>query len=492
MMRARRLILILVIVVAVGLGALALARRNQAHPAPAAGKTEQLVVTTTVKRQDLLITVTQTGAVAAKNATSVIPEISGRIQWLCENGIVVAPGDAVLKLDPKQLEDALQDLQIRLGDATRRSEQAKVTGAARMKEVQLRLQRAQADVASFERQQKETIAEAEKTYEFHKQELEKTRQDAEVKSRLADKGLISGTEVERANASVKAAEFALEQEQTALELKRTQADTEIGDKRRTVMNTMRDSTRTRSWSERESRMTGNEVENLTLQVERAKADLEKTTITAPVKGLVVQATQGWMGESRLPRLGDFVSQGREFTQIIGLEKMLVKLELDQTQITGVHMGQPAEVSIEALPDKTLEGKIIAIGQTARRPPVQGWMGVSTTATFPVTLELPPVGKLLIRPGMRANVRFIARRIPNVLCVPSGCIFRRDNQTIAYVERDGKFVRTPVTTGASNGEYTMIISGLRENDRIALNDLASKISTPAASGKTAGPTKERRP
>jgi HlyD family secretion protein len=174
----------------------------------------------------------------------------------------------------------------------------------------------------------------------------------------------------------------------------------------------------------------------------------------------------------LPRLGDWVSQGREVASVVSLDHMQVKLELDQKQITGVKMGQSADVTIEALPGKTLKAKITAIGQTARRPPVQGWMGMSSTASFPVTLDLAPTGKALVRPGMRATVRLISQRIKDAILVPTGCLLTRDGRSLVYVERQGKFVPVTVTTGATNGDYTAITKGLREGERLALNDLGA--------------------
>ena len=41
-----------------------------------------------------------------------------------------------------------------------------------------------------------------------------------------------------------------------------------------------------------------------------------------------------MGDSHLPQLGDYMSQGREVAQIINVDRMQVKIELDQTQIAG--------------------------------------------------------------------------------------------------------------------------------------------------------------
>jgi HlyD family secretion protein len=255
---------------------------------------------------------------------------------------------------------------------------------------------------------------------------------------------------------------------------------------------MRDMSRTRGRSEREARMGGNEVDNLDLQLARAREDLARITITAPAKGLLVLSPQGgWQGDSQLPRLGDWVSQGREVAQIVSLERMQVKLELNQAEIIGVKMGQQAEVSVEALSGAVLKGKVTAIGQTARRPPVQGWMGMSATATFPVTIDLPPSGKSLVRPGMRAAVRIVYRRIEGAITVPTGCIFRRDGHATVFVQRNGKFAPVAVTLGESNGDYTAITKGLKAGERIGLNDLGASAPTVSRASRSNQPKEPAR-
>jgi len=471
-----------VLVVIVVLGAVGWGRWQTKPPsATSAAKGEQLVVATTAKRQDLLITISETGVVAAKNSMPVVPDISGRIQWVCDNGIVLKVGQTVMRLDPRPFQETLTDLTVRYDEAVRRKAKAGAVGAARMKEMRLRLQRAQDDVAAFEREQQVTLQQAADSIEFHARELVKQREDAEVTRRLAAKGLMAGTEVERADAAVKAAEFSLQRERSDYELKKSQAASDALDRRRSVTWTTRDMSRARSSSQRDVREGGNEVDNLNLQVSRAREDLTKTTLTAPVSGLVVLTPQGgWQGDTRLPRLGDWASQGKEVASIVSLEQMQVKLELNQTQIAGVRMGQLADITIEALPGKVLKGKVTAIGQNARRPPIQGWQGVSSSATFPVTIDLPPIGKALIRPGMRASVRVVSRRIDNAITVPTGCIFRRDGRSVVFVERNGKFTQVPVTLGESNGEYTAVTKGVNGGERIALNDLGAPppTATPA--------------
>lgn len=469
-----------IIATAVVLGAAGWALTQSRPRAPDGAMKDHLVVTATVKRQDLLITVNETGVVAAKNSTPVIPEVSGRIQFICGNGIVVRRGDTVVRLDPKPFEAALTELQVRYEEALRSMVQTEMVGEERMKGLRLRLQRAQDEVAAFERQQQVTLQQAADSIEFHTRELERLREDAEVTRRLATKGLVAETEVERAEAAVRSAEFSLEREKVDYELKESQAAADLANRRESVRYTTQDMSRARGFSQRGMRMGGNEVENLAVQLARAEEDLAKTTLEAPVDGLVVLAAEtGVQGDTRPLRAGDYAPQGRAVASIVSLDRMELKVELDQTEITQVRMGQEAEVTINALPGKVLKGRITSIGQTARRPPVQGWSaGLSSAATFPVTIDLPSIEEALIRPGMGASVRIVSRKVESVLTVPTGCIFMQEGHPVVFVERDGTFIPTQVTLGDSNREYTAISEGLREGDQIALNDLGLPL-TPAA-------------
>jgi hypothetical protein len=75
-------------------------------------------------------------------------------------------------------------------------------------------------------------------------------------------------------------------------------------------------------------------------------------------------------------------------------------------------------------------------------------------------------------------------VANALTVPTGCIFKHEGHPVVFVEREGAFVPTQVTLGDSNREYTAVTKGLREGDRIALNDLGVPLSTGgSAKGKS---------
>ncbi len=110
----KRRVLILVPILALVVVGVLVVRARARH---AADKSGPLVVTTTAKRQDLLLTIAQTGIISAKHATPIIPDISGRAQWVCANGIILKAGDPVLHLDPTPFQESLDDVNVRFDEA---------------------------------------------------------------------------------------------------------------------------------------------------------------------------------------------------------------------------------------------------------------------------------------------------------------------------------------------------------------------------------------
>ena len=468
-MRARRAIAGAVVVVLLGAAAWGAWRVMPRGATPAADSVE-MVVRAVANRQDLLITVDQTGSLSALDSMPVMPEVSGRLVWVTENGVMASAGDLIAMLDPTEGEEQLKQLTREYADALRKLEQAKTRGESSVAKMEIRVQRTRDEADAFERQQQATLRDLRDNITFQEGEIERRREQLDVKRRLAERGLIAGTEVEREEAGLKAAEFGLQRDRTDYELKKSQAESDIFDRRKRSDDIEHDLGVARRKAERDVRMAQNRVENLKLRLDRAQEELRKTAVTAPTTGLVVLNPQHRHGGGDLPRAGDRIWAGRQLAEIVDTKHMQVKLELDQARISGVKLGQEAIVEIDALPGESFGGKVVEIGQTARRPPLEGWRGMSSQQTFPVTIELPRVEETQMRPGMRANVWIVMKRIEDAITIPAECVFERDGRFVVYVERDGRYREVTVKIGESSGDYTAIIQGLKEGDGIALNDL----------------------
>ncbi len=146
--------------------------------------------------------------------------------------------------------------------------------------------------------------------------------------------------------------------------------------------------------------------------------LERYDVTAPLDGVVTD----------LPvRVGETVVQGVQNSSgstimtIADMSLITAEVDVDETDIVNVALDQPAEVTIEAIPNQTFTGKVIQIGDTAivRSSGLSASQSATSTQEakdFKVTIALdhPPED---IRPGLSATAKITTATRRNVLAIP---------------------------------------------------------------------------
>ena len=137
---------------------------------------------------------------------------------------------------------------------------------------------------------------------------------------------------------------------------------------------------------------------------QAQVDLDHTTITAPVDGVVI---------SRAVDVGQTVAASLSapilFTIAQDLTKMQVEASVAEADVGQIRLGQPATFKVDAFPSETFTGKVAQIRKAAQV--------VQNVVTYTVVIAVDnPGGQLL--PGMTANVKLIVGEKPNVLKVPN--------------------------------------------------------------------------
>lgn len=138
----------------------------------------------------------------------------------------------------------------------------------------------------------------------------------------------------------------------------------------------------------------------------------------------------------------------------GATKMI--LDVDELDILKVTEDATAEISLEALPDETLTGKVTGVSRIGKKN--------NSISVFPVTLTLAPDDRLLT--GMNGSATILIDRAENVLLIPVEAISEDELGVFVNVVReDGTTARMPVTTGHSNSEMAEVTSGLSEGDVI---------------------------
>ena len=189
----------------------------------------------------------------------------------------------------------------------------------------------------------------------------------------------------------------------------------------------------------------------------ARTQLGYTTIVAPTTGVVVKK---YVEEGSIVTAGrsSFAGTGSGVTivDIADVSRMWVVVNVDETDIARIALGQDVDVTFDAYPDELFGAKVIKIAPEA--------IVDQNVTTVPVTVELEFADRRL-KPTMNATCDFVTTRKKRVLYVPNEAIKETDGGTVVTVIEKGKQVQRKVKVGISGNDYTEIVSGLREGETV---------------------------
>jgi HlyD family secretion protein len=156
------------------------------------------------------------------------------------------------------------------------------------------------------------------------------------------------------------------------------------------------------------------------QLEEARDALSKCRILSPMDGIVTRRNVE-VGETAIS--GTLNNAGSLLLTIADLSTMETEVEVDETDVVDVKLGQEAEVKLDAFPDKGFKGEVTkmanssVLGQASLTQPQQ-------SANYKVTVRLLEIPDA-IRPGLSATARITTAVRPNVLSVPIQSVTIRD-------------------------------------------------------------------
>ena len=190
-------------------------------------------------------------------------------------------------------------------------------------------------------------------------------------------------------------------------------------------------------------------------VEEAQSKLETETITAPFNGVVTSVNV---------EEGDIISSPSmsqvAIVHLIDLTTMELGVDLDEIDIPGVALEQRAIISVDALPDVQLEGRVTRISPL---PTVEA--GV-TLYKVKIGFDVPQGSGL--RVGMSATADIITSERSGVLLVPNRAI-QQDSQgnPVVWVMVGEQIETRSVVIGISDGFLTEVVDGLNEGEIVAI-------------------------
>lgn len=176
-------------------------------------------------------------------------------------------------------------------------------------------------------------------------------------------------------------------------------------------------------------------------VANAKLDLERTVITAPIDGMVLD---------RKTDKGRTVNASMNaptlFTLVNDLTKMQINAAVAEADIGTIAEGQEVKFSVDAFPNRTFTGKVRMVRSAA---------SVNQSVVSYATIIDVANDDLKLRPGMTANVSIIVQQRPNVLRVANGALrVRIPPDVLAPAPAaPGAAPAAPATKGAAPGNMT---------------------------------------
>ncbi len=187
-----------------------------------------------------------------------------------------------------------------------------------------------------------------------------------------------------------------------------------------------------------------------LQRDQVQRQLDKTKLVAPYAGIVTTINA---------KIGE-VSSGPAIV-ITNNSEMFIDVKVDEVDIGKIKVGQPVELTIDALPGVDIRGKVQRIAQTAD--------ATASVITYPVRVVLD-TSSAPIKVGMTANAVFVTNEATNVVRIPNLFLKlnRSTNQaTVNLANPDGTFTEVAVKLGLQGSDYSEVVEGLSEGDTVVL-------------------------
>jgi len=186
-------------------------------------------------------------------------------------------------------------------------------------------------------------------------------------------------------------------------------------------------------------------------LDSAKYDLSKVRIESPIDGIVTRRN---IQEGETAMIGTMNNAGTVLLTLADMSVIQAEVEVDETNIPNVQLGQAAKIAIDAIPDKSFKGHVTEIGNS----PIQttGQSTGSTQATnFKVVVVLDEKVPE-VRPGFTCTADITTATRKNVAAVPIPSVAVREltydaNGQIVREPKDAKRRRRGTTNGGSSVE-----------------------------------------
>lgn len=187
------------------------------------------------------------------------------------------------------------------------------------------------------------------------------------------------------------------------------------------------------------------------QSEYTKIQLSYATVTAPISG-TIGSVSTQEGETVAASLS-----APTFVTILDLSRLEVDAYVDEVDIGKISVGQKADFTVDAFPDKTFNAHIEAIYPDATT--------IDNVVYYAVILKIDDPYEGLLRPQMTTSVSIHLDALTGVLAIPAKAVKRENGSPFVMVKEGGKAARRQVSLGREAGELVEVKGGLALGDSV---------------------------
>lgn len=198
-----------------------------------------------------------------------------------------------------------------------------------------------------------------------------------------------------------------------------------------------------------------DLEKAVMDVELKQLAVEFATLVTPIAGIVTHVDTPVAGINITPATAVFT--------VSDPASLVFQANVDETDISGLTLGQSATITLDAFPEASFSGGISFIAYSSEQS-----SGGATV--FPVKIAI--IHPENLRVGLNGDITIETSRQVDVLTVPTEAIREEKGSTYVYKKTDGTYEKVSVTTGTKNEDDIIITSGLSEGDMIVTKGFAN--------------------
>ena len=437
--------------------------------------------TTSARRGELKITVSESGYLKAKNSVNIQPQFAreGTITSLVKEGKLVEADEVLVEFDKTELQTQIDDISNNLIQYRTELEAARAEF-----EIQKRESTALAAKAEFELQvakmKLEMHEKGEGPNELRKKklaaekahsELARARERFDKVPELRKEGFLTKIQEEEERIAVREKEIEVENADKDLELYQTYTQPmALQEKQNAVQDAERGLTNAKekaeiNLKEREARVTSSDgkVKSTDARLAKLTKELGFMTIRAPRAGIAYYGNPAEPWNHDDIKVGNRIHQGNTVITLPDLKEMQVLIQVHEADIDLVKLDQPVVVTLEAVKDRTFPAKVTKIGAVAN----SNW-GNPENKTFEVEITMDPID-IELRAGTTARAEIQVETVPDALQVPVHAVFAEEEEHFCFVSGSSSFEKRAVKIGKHNNHHVVVVEGLKDGEPVLLYD-----------------------